>query len=157
VAAVWVEAVMDRGDLRSAWPLTDETLRLVLTQDWIWAHRHHPWVGHGADWDGLAHALADAAPDHALWDRFAGEMLELWQKIWVGFNTRTWKARDDPEVLDLDLEIVTFSDLSDGGGRDCFARRFALRHGDDGWKVASINGEQLFVPGWPPSLEDPAR
>jgi hypothetical protein len=154
VAATWVEAVMDRSDLRAAWPLTDDTLRLVLAQDWIWAHRHHPWVGHGADWDALARELSAEAPDHPLWDRFAGEVLELWQKIWKGFSAHSWQARDEPEVLALDLEIVTFAEVSEGPKRDAFARRFAMRHTDDGWKVASVYGEQLFVPGWPPSLED---
>jgi hypothetical protein len=154
VAAAWVEAVMDRGELRAAWPLTDDTLRLVLAQDWIWAHRHHPWVGHDADWDALARALSSPRPDHPLWDRFAEEQLELWQKIWKGLSARTWRPEEDPEVLALDLEIVTFVEpAAEDLGRHAFARRFALRHTEDGWRMASINGEQMFSPGWPPSLE----
>ncbi|MFN2608515.1 MAG: hypothetical protein ABR511_11600 [Acidimicrobiales bacterium] len=154
-AVGWVEAVMDRSDLRAAWPLTDPRLRLVLAQDWIWAHRHHPFVGHGADWDALARALAAARPDHHLWARFSAELLELWQKMWKGFNARTWGPRDGPEVIDLDLEMVTFVEVggAPGSDRDAFARRFAMRHGPDGWRVASIHGDQLFAPGWPPSLE----
>jgi hypothetical protein len=149
---------MDRGDLRQAWPLTDPTLRLVLAQDWIWAHRHHPWVGHDTDWDGLARALATPRPDHRLWDRFATEVLELWRKMWRGFNSRSWSPRDDPEVLGLDLEIVTFTETvpGAGSGRDAFARRFALRHTGDTWLVASISGDQLFAPGWPPSMDGDA-
>ena len=154
VATTWVEAVMDRGDLRAAWPITDATLRLVLAQDWIWAHRHHPWVGHDRDWDSLARALGSAPPEHPLWPRFADEQLELWHKIWKGFDARRWQALDEPEVVALDLEIVTFVEVDSAQGRARFARRFALRHTDDGWRMASINGDQMFVPGWPPSLED---
>ncbi len=148
---------MDQGDLDEAWPLTDPTLRLVLVQDWIWAHRHHPWVGHGRDWDGLAKSLAAARPDHALWPRFTAELLELWHKIWKGFSTLTWKPLDTPEIVGLDLETVTFVEIAasaSGATRSSFARRFALRHTDNGWQVASINGDQMFIPGWPPSMED---
>ena len=160
VAATWVEAVMDRQDLRAAWPMTDGTLRLVLAQDWIWAHRHHPWVGHDADWEGLAAELSASAPDHPLWERFAGELLELWHKIWRDFEARSWRAWDEPEVLGLDLEVVTFVERDDAATsprHSSFVRRFALRHTDDGWKVAGVNGDQMFVPGWPPSLEDQPR
>jgi hypothetical protein len=160
VASTWVEAVMDRSDLRAAWTLTDPTLRLVLAQDWIWAHRHHPWVGHHTDWDRLAQGLTAPRPDHPLFARFAEEQLELWHKIWTGFSARTWKAWEEPEVLGLDLEIVTFGEVrqeADASGRPSFARRFALRHTGDGWMMAGINGEQMFVPGWPPSLESQPR
>jgi len=157
VATAWVEAVMDESDLARAWPLTHPTLRLVLVQDWIWAHRHQQWLGHGRDWDGLATRLAAVDPEDPLWPRFSAELLELWQKIWNGFSTVTWRSLDDPEVVDLDLETVTFVETEAAqteAKRYTFARRFALRHSDDGWQVASINGDQMFVPGWPPSLED---
>ena len=156
VAATWVELVMDRGNLDEAWPLTDPTLRLVLVQDWIWAHRHHSFVGQGPEWDDLAHSLAAARPQPALWPRFRAELLELWHKIWKGFSALTWQAFDDPEVVGLDLETVTFVELDASGvpaRRTTVPRRFALRHCDTGWQVASINGDQMFLPGWPPSLE----
>jgi hypothetical protein len=159
VAEAWVRAVMVDRDLRAAWPITDDTLRLVLAQDWIWSFRHHPVIGHDSDWDGLADALATCPSDHRLWDRFASDLIELWQKIWKGFGTDEWTVWDQPEVLGLDLEIVSFVEPDEDEaptkpGRSTFSRRFALRHTDDGWKVASINGEQMFVPGWPPSLAD---
>jgi hypothetical protein len=158
VAMAWVRAVMDDADLEAAWPLTDPTLRLVLAQDWVWTYRHHSMIGHNRDWEALAQGLAACPPDHPLWERFAEELLSRWQHIWKGFNATTWRAWDEPEVIALDLEMVTFLE-SDGGepvrfepGRSAFARRFAMRHTDDGWKLASINGDQMFLPGWPPSL-----
>jgi hypothetical protein len=158
-ATRWVEAVMDDGDLRAAWPLTDPVLRLVLAQDWVWTHRHHPMIGHDRSWDEVARGLAAVPPDHELWDAFADELVNRWRKIWAGFTSATWVAWDQPEVVGVDLEMVTFLESEDGGpvrfepGRSALARRFALRHTDEGWRVASVNGDQLFVPGWPPSLE----
>jgi hypothetical protein len=160
-AVAWVEAVMDRGDLSQAWPLTDPTLRLVLAQDWVWNHRHDPAIGHGRDWDTIARGLAQYPPQHQLWDRFAGEVVGLWQRIWKGFSASRWRVWEQPEVLGLDLEMVTFvepnpaseaGDLGSQPGRGSLARRFAMRHTDDGWRVAGVNGDQLFEPGWPPAL-----
>ena len=51
-------------------------------------------------------------------------------------------------MLDLDLEVVTFTEPGDGG----LERRFALRHTEAGWLVAGVNGDQLFEPGWPPRM-----
>ncbi len=155
----WVKAVMDDGDLRAAWPLTDAVLRLVLAQDWVWTHRHQPLIGRGVDWDVIARGLAACPSEHPLWGRFADELVERWHHIWKGFSARTWAPWDQPEVVDLDVEMVTFLEATDGRrvrfepGRSAFARRFALRHTPDGWKLASVNGDQMFVPGWPPSLE----
>lgn len=159
VAMAWVEAVMDDGDLAAAWPMTDPVLRLVLAQDWVWTYRHHSMIGHEQDWEALARGLASCPSEHHLWDKFAAELIGRWHTIWNGFSSRSWGAAEEPEVISLDLEMVTFLE-ADGDdpvrfepGRSAFARRFAMRHTEDGWRLASINGDQMFVPGWPPSLE----
>ncbi len=158
-ATRWVKAVMDDGDLRAAWPLTDPVLRLVLALDWVWSHRHHPTIGHDRSWEEIARGLAAVPPRHELWDAFVAELLERWRKMWTGFSSTGWVAWDQPEVVGLDLEIVTFLER-DGDrpvrfepGRSGLARRFALRHTSEGWQVAGVSGDQMFVPGWPPSLE----
>jgi hypothetical protein len=170
-AMAWVEAVVDRGDLARAWPMTDPTLRLVLAQDWVWSHRHElpapdkpdgrrgvtPAHSHQVeDWDAIARGLAACPSEHPLWDRFAADVIALWQQIWKGFSTRTWSTFDEPEVLGLDLEMVTFVETDESSGplrgNYAFARRFAMIHTDSGWLVASVNGDQLFRPGWPPTL-----
>ncbi|MDQ2827107.1 MAG: hypothetical protein M3Y04_09145 [Actinomycetota bacterium] len=159
-ATRWVAAIMDQGDLRAAWPLTDATLRLVLAQDWVWTHRHRPTIGHDRSWDELARGLAALSPAAAgLWAAFAEELIGRWQKTWAGLSAATWATWDQPEVVGLDLEMVTFMER-DGDhpvrfepGRSAFARRLAMRHTDEGWQVAGVNGDQLFVPGWPPSLD----
>jgi hypothetical protein len=89
-----------------------------------------------------------------LWDRFAADQIGVWQQIWKGFGPRTWNISDQPEVLALDLEMVTFVEAKAADQRHAavFARRFAMLHTDAGWVVASVNGGQLFRPGWPPTL-----
>ncbi len=146
-ALAWVRAVVDERDLAAAWARTDPVLRLVLAQDWVWNHRHDPAVGHDADWDAVARGLAASPSDHPLWERFETELLAMWERTWKGFGSDTWDVVDAPEVLDLDLEIVTFVEKE-----AALARRFAMRHTPDGWLVASVNGDQLFEPGWPPRV-----
>jgi hypothetical protein len=155
----WVAAVMDRGDLAGAWPLTDPTLRLVLAQDWVWNHRHElappERQGMDLDWDTIAAGLAASPPEHELWERFASETVGRWHQIWKGFSSRTWRVSDQPEVLGLDLEVVTFVEGEEGStesSHHAFTRRFAMAHTDGRWLVAGINGDQLFRPGWPPRL-----
>ena len=158
-ATRWVKAVMDDGDLKAAWPLTDPVLRLVLAQDWVWMHRHHTMIGHDRSWDDVARGLAAVPPDHELWEIFAAELVDRWRTIWAGFTTGTWLPWEQPEVVGVDLEMVTFLESEDGEpvrfepGRSSLARRFALRHTEEGWRVAGVSGDQMFVPGWPPSLE----
>jgi hypothetical protein len=146
-ALAWVVTVLDRHDLAGAWSRTDPVLRLVLAQDWVWNHRHDPAVGHDADWDAIARGLAAEPPDHPYWPRFADELLSTWQRTWKGFGGSGWDVLETPEVLDLDLEMVTFVNNEEG-----IARRFAMRHTTDGWLVAGVNGESLFEPGWPPRV-----
>ena len=155
VALAWVDAAVDRGDLAAAWPLTDPTLRLVLAQEWVW-RQGEELTGSGEDRDQLAAALAATPPEHPLWDRFASDLVTGWRRIWKGFSSRTWGTWDRPEIVGLDLEIVTF--LETGGAsvsveprRAPFARRFLVRHTDEGWLVAGLHGELVFRPGWPPS------
>ena len=157
VATAWVEAVMDQADLGLAWPLTEPILRLVLAQDWVWTNRHHPDIGHDQDWDTIAHGLAACPPAHPLWDAFAHQVLDRWHRSWPGFSTLTWEARDEPEVLGIDTEMVTFVERDGRPGADLdlgenAERRFAMRHTEGRWVVASVSGGQMFVPGWPPSL-----
>jgi hypothetical protein len=151
-AIAWVGAVLDRRDLPGAWARTDPVLRLVLAQDWVWNHRHDPAVGHDADWDAIARGLAADPPDHPLWERFEDELLSTWQRTWRGFGGSGWEVVDKPEVLDLDLEMVTFLNQEDG-----IARRFAMRHTPGGWLVAGVNGDRLFEPGWPPRVGGTGR
>ena len=92
VAFSWVEAVMDRKDLRRAWPLMERNLRLVLAQHWVLSHAEmqSDVIGPRAGWDMMAQGLAADPSDHPLWDQFAEERLSRWREYWGNFITRTW-------------------------------------------------------------------
>ncbi len=154
----WVEAAVDRRDLSAAWALTDPTLRLVLAQEWIWRHEGDRILAPGEDRDALADALAASPSEHPLWERFASELTGDWQRVWKGFSARTWRAWEQPEVIGLDVEMVTLVEtggapVAGAPGRASLTRRFLVRHTGEGWLVAGLNGEQVFRPGWPPAPE----
>jgi hypothetical protein len=146
-AVAWVETVLERGDLRAAWPDTDPILRLVLAQDWVWTNRHDPVIGHDHDWDEIAHGLAAVPPADAFWERFAVDLIGTWQRAWKGFDPRRWFVASTPEIVDLDIEVVSFIERP-----STLTRRFAMRHTDGRWLVASVDGDQWYEPGWPPRL-----
>lgn len=161
MAVAWVDAVMDRGDLRSAWRLTDPPLCLVLVQHWIASHEGDPAVDAVANRDDLAAGLASSPPTHPLWGRFASDRLGRWREFWGDFNTREWKVEGPPERLRYDMAIVAFrraNDLGDPGegGGPPLSRRLALAKTAGRWLVAGLDGTNLFRPGWPPTLVGPA-
>ncbi len=149
-AVAWLQAVLDRGDLLAAWAACDPVLRLVLAQDWVWTNRHHPAIGHERDWDEIAQGLAANPPESELWRRFATDLVGTWQQTWKGFDTRRWQVAPAPEVVDLDVEMVSFTERPTG-----FTRRFAMRHTGAGWVMASVDGDLRYEPGWPPRLAQP--
>lgn len=157
VAVAWVEAVMDRRDLRQAWPLMEPNLRLVLAQHWILSHAEagSEVVGPQAGWDMLAQGLAAEPSTHPMWDRFAKERLLRWREYWGKFSARTWKVRE-AERLGPDLEIVTFAEprlpaLETKPGPPPVFRRLAVRRSHGTWLVAGLDGRKIFRPGWPPA------
>lgn len=146
-AVAWVDAVLTRGDLAAAWPATDPVLRLVLAQDWVWTNRHGPAIGHGRDWDEIAEGLAAVPPADDLWPSFAADLVGTWQRAWKGFDPHGWYVPATPEVVDLDVELVSFVERA-----SALTRRFAMRHTEAGWLVASVDGDLHYEPGWPPRL-----
>lgn len=156
VAEAWVEAVMDRKELRQAWPLMERNLRLVLAQHWVLSHAElgSDVIGPHAGWDILAQGLAADPSTHPLWERFAKERLLRWREYWGTFSTRTWKIRST-ETAGADLEVVTFAEprlpaLEATPGPPPSFRRLALRRSDGSWLVAGLDGRNLFRAGWPP-------
>jgi hypothetical protein len=156
VVVAWVEAVMDRRDLRQGWPLMERDLRLVLAQHWVLSHAEagSDLIGPQAGWDILAQGLAAEPSTHPLWDRFAKERLLRWREYWGKFSARTWKVRDT-ERVGADLEIVTFAEprlpgLETKSAPPPVFRRLAVRRSGGTWLVAGLDGRNIFRPGWPP-------
>ena len=155
-AVAWVRAAMDERDLRAAWPLTEPDLRLVLAQHWVLSHHEdHDLVGPAGGWDPLAAGLAADPPESPLWDRFAAERLKRWRLHWPAFRAATWDLRDEPEVVRPGLEVVTFIEpgrkLNLKPGSPVTYRRLAVRRKGNVWRVAGVDGRNLFRPGWPPA------
>jgi hypothetical protein len=153
--SAWVEAVMDHGDLRTGWELTDPPLRLVLAQHWVLSRQDDDEVAR-EDRDDLAQALAAVPPHHPLWDRFAATRIRRWRQYWGSLSTRSWDVTDDVEPLSDDLVVVTLVERHrllgwSRPGPPAVRRRFAVRHGPEGWVVAGLDGSALFRPGWPPT------
>lgn len=153
----WVDAVMDRKDLRAAWPLMEGNLRLVLAQHWVLSHAEagSDLIGPQAGWDMLAQGLAADPSSHPLWDRFAKERLLRWREYWGDFSARTWKVRDTEQV-GPGLEVVTFAEprlsaLEAKPGPPPVFRRLAVRRTEEKGLVAGLDGRRIFRPGWPPS------
>ena len=154
-ARAWVEAAMDRGDLRAAWEVTDPNLRLVLVQHWIISRQGDPVV-EGENRDALARELAASPSQHPLWDRFASDRLRRWRQFWAGFGAQTWDVSDDTQELVPGVKVVTFMEKHRllgwaKPGPPPATRRFAVRSTPDGWLVAGLDGSALFEPGWPPT------
>ncbi|HVE45411.1 MAG TPA: hypothetical protein VNA57_01505 [Acidimicrobiales bacterium] len=156
VAVAWVDAVMDRKDLRAAWPLMERDLRLVLAQHWVLSHAEigSELIGPQPGWDMLAQGLAADPSSHPLWDRFAKERLLRWREYWGKFSTRTWKVRRTESPVP-DVAIVTFAEprlpaLETKPGPPEVFRRLALRRSGGTWLVAGLDGRNIFRPGWPP-------
>ncbi len=154
-ALAWVEAAMDRADMRATWELTDPQLRLVLAQHWIMSRQGDPAV-HGEDRDALARGLAACPSEHPLWDRFASERLRRWRQFWAGFSTKTWGVSEDTQDLMPGVKVVTFMEKHRllgwaRPGPPPATRRFAVRSTPKGWLVAGLDGSALFEPGWPPA------
>lgn len=156
-AVAWVDAVMDRMDLRAAWELTDPDFRLVLAQHWVLSHGGAEFLGPQAGWDMLAQGLAACPSRHPLWGRFASERLQRWYEFWGDFSTSTWRVHDEVErVPGATIEVVTFVEPAAEGqdgqaGLPGALRRIAVRLRDGRWRVAGLDGRRVFRPGWPPA------
>ena len=155
VARAWVEAVMDRGDLGAAWPITDQALRLVLAQHWILSRQDDAEVS-AEDRDSLAEALAAYPPTHPFWQSFASQRLWRWREFWGTFRTGKWDVAGERQPVATRVEVVTFMEKHRllgwaKPGPPPAARRFAVRSTPQGWVVAGLDGSALFRPGWPPT------
>lgn len=149
----WMELALS-GSLRQAWPRTDEALRLVLAQAWLWANQDHPAVS-PYDLEEAARSLAGLSFDHELWDAFAETQTTEFHDTWPDFNHEDWGAASRPRPVPPDCEIVLYMRT---GGQPLRIERETLVEGaitilmratSDGWLVRGFS-DQPPQPGWPP-------
>lgn len=87
VVARWLAVVFDDADLTSAWPLTDEPLRLALAQSWVMLEGDRVDVA-ACNRDVLAGALAEADhPASPFWPEFSGWRIIRWREVLPDFVT----------------------------------------------------------------------
>jgi hypothetical protein len=150
----WISLVLS-GDLRSAWFRTDERLRLVLVQAWLWANREHPSVA-PFDLEEAAASLSGLTFSHDLWSDFEQTQLDEFRQAWPDFNHEDWGAASRPRPVPPDCEIVLYVRTS--GEALLFTEEtlidepivLLMRTTTDGWLVRGFSDEPP-QPGWPPT------
>lgn len=146
----WFSAVVGERDLRSAWAITTDDLRLALAQSWLITTDR---ADLGAD--ARARAIADGDPG-ALWDEFEQWRLTRWLTLtWTdvvedGFSTYSEPEFAAPEICFVRFVPGQISAQVDSDSEPMWMITFTLRYDAEGWRVAGI-GRRLPVPGWPPT------
>jgi hypothetical protein len=147
----WLEDVVVRRDVRSAWRRTDPDYRLALTQAIIFLNEDHSLLM-GYDRDELAHALAEAQPTHPLWDSFDALLTEEFLNDLREVRAENWKSVS-PRPIAPGYELVLFP--REAGGEldppEIYAHGVLLHFREGRWLVAGLS-ERQAVPGWPPDL-----
>lgn len=148
----WAKAIED-GDLGAAWPYTDENLRLVIAQNWVWRHRAGEELA-ACDIEDVVRRLASDPLADPLWSHFAADQLHELRSD--GFDLGTWGAASRPRPIAVDYEVVIFVE----SGADVVqfeeparlpAFRMLMHATPQGWKVAGF-GERPAVASWPPAV-----
>lgn len=146
----WFASIVDRGDLQSVWPVTDEPLRLALLQSWILSES----IASIGDRVQLAESLV-ASVDAPRWNEFEVWRLSRWRQITFREAVeRGWGVLSVPEPVGQDAEFVRICPGNEfrevAAGQTIRAYTFVARLSEDGWRVAGI-GRTIPAPGWPPT------
>jgi len=150
-AKSWLEDVVVRRDVRSAWRITDPDYRLALTQAIIFLNEQHSLLM-GYDRDELAHALAEEHPTHPLWDTFEALLGEEFLNDLGEVRVENWTSVS-PRPIAPGYELVLFP-REPGEELDppeIYAHGLLLHFREGRWLVAGLS-ERQAVPGWPPDL-----
>jgi hypothetical protein len=167
VPVVWAfaQAVLVDRDLRSAWLMMDDNLRLAMAQRFLYGTLGPQAI---ADLDKRALAQEDAEAlaagnfDHPLWAMFEDGWSSELDRVWPErIDISQWATTTAPRPIGPGLEHVLF--LETGGEQIVLqpgemiaadpSVNFLLRNADEGWKIASTS-TQLPEPGWPPVWRD---
>jgi hypothetical protein len=147
----WLEAIVVRRDVRSAWENTDPDYRLALTQAIIFLNQEHPLLM-GYERDQLAQALAEEDPSHPLWESFESLLAEEFLNDLEEVRVENWTAVT-PRPIAPGYELVLFPREPSGDidPPEIYAHGILIHFRDGRWLVAGLS-ERQAVPGWPPDL-----
>jgi hypothetical protein len=133
---------------------------LCLAQQWIMDNRANIELG-GFVRDDVAAALAEAEPDHPLWEDFERvhvrsfrELLPSYDTCGIGDGQRP--VGEDAELVYLHPDAHALPDeiwQPDDDQRPVLP--FLLRQHADRWLIANYGSESLPKPGWPPTWTSP--
>jgi hypothetical protein len=145
----WLRLILQDGDLRRAWPLTDERLRRELVEAWLRKNRSHPALT-GHDLVVAAEDLSRETSDHILWAGFAvtqiNELANHWRHVDLDHDV-TLKPRLIP--LDRELILVAHNPGEDLKAGDPIAVCMGLhmRRVGEEWLVADFADEdEMRIP-----------
>jgi hypothetical protein len=150
-AKSWLEDIVVRRDVRSAWRCTDPDYRLALTQAIIFLNERHPMLL-GYERDKLAHALAEEEPDHPLWESFENLLAEEFLNDLGEVRVENWSSVT-PRPIAPGYELVLFprEQLDELEPPEIYAHGILIHFRDARWLIAGLS-ERQAVPGWPPDL-----
>jgi hypothetical protein len=147
----WLDDILTRSDVRSAWRRTDPDYRLALTQAIIFLNDDHPMLT-GHDKDELASALAEEEPNHPLYESFANLLSEEFLNDLAEIRDDNWMAATArPIAPGYELVMFPREQGHAGAPAEMFAHGILVHWRDDRWLVAGLS-ERRAVPGWPPDL-----
>jgi hypothetical protein len=147
-ARKWIWAMLEYGDLREAWTLTDESFRTVLARLWVVANRRHPALT-GQQSRKLIEELSKEAPADHLWDDFASSTIADFRRLWsdVDLKRRGWgnKPRPLSPGYERVLLVEAEGELADADkDRVVPSLIFDMRYDEElGWLVAKVGGSEL--------------
>lgn len=152
----WLAAVVEQGDLETAWVATDPNLRLALVQSWIWSSRSKPPVSNWSR-EELARGLSSGRTTHPLWPVFADRQVEKLRAWWGKPSLDNWGATIKGRMVPAEYELVRFSPIASRPGNPlpkpsplrADGRLVLMRSDGEQWVVAGFDRAPP-IPGWPP-------
>jgi hypothetical protein len=155
-AAEWLRCVLERNDLAEAWPLTDPNLRLVLTQEFLWANREHEALA-GYDLTDTATSLASCDFEHELWPAFQESQVREFHEAWDEFFSGYYAVASRPRPVGVDYELVKYVETESDEPMWVteptlvVAQVYLMRATEGGWLMAGFGVDTPPTPGWPPT------
>jgi hypothetical protein len=112
-ALEWMRLVVEEGDLRAAWPLTDPPFRWRQAMRWVGANVQHPALA-GRDLKALVDELASESPDDDLFDAFSDNYIDAMREATANYPARVsdWSAASKPRLIAPDYEKVLLAPTS---------------------------------------------
>lgn len=147
---------VNEGDIEEVWICTEPTLRLVLTQAWVYANGQHSDLI-SLDQEKLAQDLASLTTPCSFQDEFFATQLREMQDAFQMYDDDQWGAAEKPRHFGLDYELVIY--METGGDSLIFQEGMSppaipllMRRIASSWKVANFHAAYP-IPGWPPTSE----